>query len=267
MRAMSDAIVGEYEGLVQTFDLLRERHQVDVMQPGLLACVCGERLPIIYGADGQPAFNPIIRHHHEHYASAAAKRVAEFQQTALEMARKAEQAERRAEEAEFHVEQLRDARDSAERRIERAERGAESGCIHVDCVLLPTRPPTYRCGECGATFDHRPEWVKVAEGQQGARDDMWKVTVYQETAQARCEWCGQAGGHENGCRLGLGPDERGAHRTDCNCAPPYADCRHPACDCTECVYDCPGPCGDHEWLNRPESDTRECLICGTEVAG
>lgn len=155
-------------------------------------------------------------------------RASEFQQTALEMARKADQAERRAEEAEFHVEQLRDARDSAERRL---------------------------------------AWVKVAEGQQGAGDDTWKVAVYQETAQARCEWCGQASGHENGCRLGLGPDERGAHRTDCNCAPPYADCRHPACDCTDCVYDCPGSCGDHQWLDRPESDTRECLICGTEVAG
>lgn len=48
-----------------------------------------------------------------------------------------------------------------------------------------------------------------------------------------CEWCGHAdGSHGNGCRLGLGPDE--------------------------CV---------HEWLDRPESDTRECLICGTEVAG
>jgi len=23
----------------------------------------------------------------------------------------------------------------------------------------------------------------------------------------------------------------------------------------------------HDWLDRPESDTRECLICGTEVAG
>lgn len=31
---------------------------------------------------------------------------------------------------------------------------------------------------------------------------------------------------------------------------------------------CPGcECGDHEWLDRPESDTRECLICGTEAAG
>lgn len=24
---------------------------------------------------------------------------------------------------------------------------------------------------------------------------------------------------------------------------------------------------DHEWLDRPESDTRACLICGTEVSG
>lgn len=24
---------------------------------------------------------------------------------------------------------------------------------------------------------------------------------------------------------------------------------------------------DHHWLDRPESDTRECLVCGAEVAG
>lgn len=53
-------------------------------------------------------------------------RVAEHQWNALEMARKADIAERRAEEAEFHVEQLRDARDSAERRIERTERLIDS---------------------------------------------------------------------------------------------------------------------------------------------
>lgn len=23
----------------------------------------------------------------------------------------------------------------------------------------------------------------------------------------------------------------------------------------------------HEWLDRPESDTHECLICGSEAAG
>lgn len=233
-----------------------------------------ERLASWFGGDARQAFlvshlAPLVdRIKADGYIAGLAAgievRASEFQQAALEMARKADQAERRAEEAEFHVEQLRDARDSAERRIERPERGAECGCIHVDCVLLPTRPSTYRCGECGATFDHRPEWVKVAEGQQGAGDDTWKVAVYQETAQARCEWCGQAGGHENGCRLGLGPGERGAHRTDCNCAPPYADCRHPSCDCTECVYDCPGACGDHQWLDRPESDTRVCEMCGAE---
>lgn len=48
--------------------------------------------------------------------------VAEHQYNALEMARKADQAERRAEEAEFHVEQLRDALERAERRVERVER-------------------------------------------------------------------------------------------------------------------------------------------------
>lgn len=26
------------------------------------------------------------------------------------------------------------------------------------------------------------------------------------------------------------------------------------------------PC-EHQWLDRPESDTRECLICGEEVSG
>ena len=85
--------------------------------------------------------------------------------------------------------------------------------------------------------------------------------------ESECEWCGQRGDHANGCRLGLGPDERGPHRPDCNCAPPYADCVHPPCDCTECAHECSGSCGDHQWLDRPESDTRECLICGVEVAG
>lgn len=49
-----------------------------------------------------------------------------------------------------------------------------------------------------------------------------------------------------------------------------------ACRRCECGVDGDGqcPCGcdepndcDHDWLDRPESDTRECLICGTEVAG
>lgn len=27
---------------------------------------------------------------------------------------------------------------------------------------------------------------------------------------------------------------------------------------------CSGLSGEHHWLDRPESDTRECLVCGTE---
>lgn len=34
-----------------------------------------------------------------------------------------------------------------------------------------------------------------------------------------------------------------------------------------CDSECTGLCGEHHWLDRPESDTRECLICGAEVAG
>lgn len=94
----------------------------------------------------------------------------------VEMAREAYLAERRAEEAEFHVEQLRDARDGAERRIERTERLIEA----------------------------------------------WEL---------------DAPDHTNPVFIGR---LREALRRD--------------------------PC-EHEWLDRPESDTRECLICGVEVAG
>lgn len=31
-----------------------------------------------------------------------------------------------------------------------------------------------------------------------------------------------------------------------------------------CDDECTGLCGEHHWLDRPESDTRECLICGVE---
>lgn len=57
------------------------------------------------------------------------------------------------------------------------------------------------------------------------------------------------------------------HIPDCNCPPPYADCPHPPCDCATCVERGSDLCENHHWFWRPESDTRECLICGTEVAG
>lgn len=39
-------------------------------------------------------------------------------------------------------------------------------------------------------------------------------------------------------------------------------------ECCE-SHDCPRATNEcaHHWLDRPESDTRECLICGTEVFG
>lgn len=62
----------------------------------------------------------------DHAAKVDTPRYTSDDDVTLEMSRRVEQAERRAEEAEFHVEQLRDARDSAERRIERAERLIDS---------------------------------------------------------------------------------------------------------------------------------------------
>ena len=37
-----------------------------------------------------------------------------------------------------------------------------------------------------------------------------------------------------------------------------------ACVLREWAADLEGECA-HEWLDRPESDTRECLVCGTEA--
>lgn len=129
-------------------------------------------------------------------------RVAEFQHNTLEMARKADLAERRAEEAEYHVEQLRDARDRAERRIERA------------CEVLDG-------------WEH--------DGPKGYQFHLLILRVREalDGAGRACRRCG------------CGVDGDG--QCPCGCDEP-----------NEC---------DHEWLDRPESDTRECLICGTEVAG
>lgn len=54
---------------------------------------------------------------------------------AVEMSRKAQQEQQRAEEAEFHVEQLRDACDSAERSLERIEARAVELATERDAVL------------------------------------------------------------------------------------------------------------------------------------
>lgn len=63
-----------------------------------------------------------------------------------------------------------------------------------------------------------------------------------------------------------------AHHCDSCCGCGVAD-QHERMATVEHLRRCPicdmrfdEPC-DHDWLDRPESDTRECLICGAEVAG
>lgn len=130
-------------------------------------------------------------------------RLTEAESNALEMARKAEQAERRAEEAEFHVEQLRDARDRAERRIEQIEALADEWQEDYPSDLAA----------CSRTADQWWRDLRAALGVERFDDAP--------------------------CGPGCEPDH-------CD----HEDCHH-----------------RHQWLDRPESDTRECLICGAEVAG
>lgn len=163
-------------------------------------------------------------------------RVSEFQWNALEMARKADQAERRAEDAEAEVERLRSLLAKVRR------------VFDLQCPpLLP------------AKYDSQGAWMAHTWWDRVLGAVLREIDA--------CEWCGRLDGHANGCRLGLGPDERGAHIQDCDCPPPFAACTHAPCDCDSCLGGRSTLCGDHEWLERPESDTRECLICGTEVAG
>ncbi len=51
--------------LVGTFELVREQHRFDG-----LTCACGVTVEIVRDEEGQPVFNPLIRHHHEQYAAA-----------------------------------------------------------------------------------------------------------------------------------------------------------------------------------------------------
>lgn len=147
-------------------------------------------------------------------------RAAEFQEAALEMARKADAAERRAEDTEAAFEQLRSAADKV---------GHQAACPvnPCDCWMRELAPlldggsDVGVCPDCAGEWGKptregckRPwhhadewQWEQVAETTQGSGDDTWTVSVFQE----------------RGC--------------------------------------------DHQWLDRPESDTRECVICGVEVSG
>lgn len=144
---------------------------------------------------------------------------------AVEMSRKAKQEQQRAEEAEFHVEQLRDALDSAERIGERAAELATERDAALARIARTER--LIDSWERDAPDHSNP--VFIGRLRECLRRDPAPVRLRGD----ECEWCNERGTHLDGCRLGLGPGE--------------------SCD--------------HHWLDRPESDTRECLICGTEVAG
>lgn len=158
-------------------------------------------------------------------------RLTEAQWNALEMARKTDLAERRAEEAEFHVEQLRDARDSAEQRIEQAEAEVER---LRDALLQVRRAFDLQCPPMPADkYVDRGAWMAHS----------WWNTVLGDILN----------------RAGAGDIQGGEPARDFVCC-------EIAVTCLSEHSPAPGTC-EHQWLDRPESDTRECLICGTEVAG
>lgn len=148
-------------------------------------------------------------------------RASEFQEAALEMARKADAAERRAEDTEAAFEQLRSAADKV---------GHQAAC--------PVNPCDCWMRDLAPLLDYeRPQWAKVAEVEQGKGGDTWTVAVFKEQ-----------------------PRE---HVSDCACWPPFDSCSHPAhppCACDGCI----GAECDHQWIDRPESDTVVCDLCGAE---
>lgn len=123
-------------------------------------------------------------------SEACARAVAEFQWNAVEMARKADQAERRAEGAEAELERLKAAADLV---------GHQAACLvdPCDCWMSDLAP---------LLEYERPDWIKVGEVEQGSGSDAWTVAVFEEQ---------------------------------------------------------PRTC-DHVWIDRPESDTTVCDMCGAE---
>lgn len=149
----------------------------------------------------------------------------------------AEAARAQVAEAEFHIQQLTEARDRAEARIARAERLIDSwerdAPDHSNSVFIG------RLREC---LRHDPAPVRLREGPVPEH----QVGSVADLHPERCVVCSR-----------LAPLHGGLccfHKYD----------EQPLC--IHCASD-EDPACDHQWLDRPESDTRECLICGTEVAG
>lgn len=159
--------------------------------------------------------------------------VAEFQHNAVEMARKADQAEFRAEEAEFHVEQLRDARERAERSAERMEARAVELATERDAALARIARAERLIDSWERDAPDHSNPVFIGRLRECLRRDPAPVRLRRE--EHHHEMCGTATVGDRqvpGCWVETDPDE---------------------CE--------------HHWLDRPESDTRECLICGTEASG
>ena len=175
-------------------------------------------------------------------------RLTEAQSNALEMARKAEQAERRAEEAEFHVEQLRDALDSAERSAERIEARAVELATERDAALcrIARAERLIDSWEHDAPDHSNP--VFVGRLRERLRRDPAPVRLRGDEKEPLS--CNAEG------------IPHSAHDWDFGSGEMFRCAGTPGCD-----DECTGLCGEHHWLDRPESDSRECLICGTEVAG
>lgn len=149
----------------------------------------------------------------------------------------------RLAEAEFHVEQLRDACDSAERSLERIEARAVELATERDAALarIAMAERLIDSWEHDAPDHSNP--VFIGRLRERLRRDPAPVRL---RGEERCVVCSR-----------LAPLHGGLccfHKYD----------EQPLC--IHCASD-EDPACEHEWLDRPESDTRECLICGTEVAG
>jgi hypothetical protein len=126
-----------------------------------------------------------------------------------------------------------------------------SGCCypHV-CSERPAPPPPEP--------QSAPEDVLTLNGPNGSKPQLTEAQRYYAafvgaTAElARLKAAANKVGHQAACMV-----------DPCSCW--MADLA-PLLD-DESEPECSGLCGEHHWLDRPESDTRECLICGVEVAG
>ena len=251
---------------------------------------------------------------------------------AVEMSRKAKQEQQRAEEAEFHVEQLRDALDSAERIGERAaelatERDAALARIarterlidswerdapdHSNPVFIGRlreclrRDPAPVRSESDDEFwgrllgDDDPcapgkNWAAAAfgDGMEPNGGDESDESVRRHTSpephvlwsrgDERCVVCSRLAPRHGGLCCSHKYDEQPMCAGCAADDEPEAALTHEIVDngedalqtCSACDWESwdtaptfAAHACDHEWLDRPESDTRECPICGTEVAG